>query len=244
VITMSTYMNIIVENVRKRPTRFDIYKHGSLFKVAGLVIDKNIQWNGYFFSVIEFLDSLYHLSVIDKVKVSIYDAFKSILRVLIYDGNFTEKEYSLKLLWQLCFEKSIANSVTYDAKLIGYIKSIGQNEDMKKNANLIKYSDGIVWMTSQQSQSATLNQHKANAMKLEINASSMKHLMFSYNRETRDLCLSIKSDLEKLNFKTWIDVESDFDFLFNSFFLINSFKQFLILIANNLYTYLHFFFFC
>jgi hypothetical protein len=91
VAEISKCMNIIVENVRKGSARFDIYKHGNFLKVTGLIINKNIQCNGYFFSVVEFLDSLYHLSVIDRIKVAIYDTFKISLRILIYDGNFLLK---------------------------------------------------------------------------------------------------------------------------------------------------------
>jgi male-specific lethal 1 len=35
-----------------------------------------------------------------------------------------------------------------------------------------------------------------------------KHIMISYNRESRDLCLKIKSELESQNLKVWIDTES------------------------------------
>jgi hypothetical protein len=72
--------------------------------------------------------------------------------------------------------------------------------------NLIKYSDGIIWMTSKQTGSNDVEKSKKTAS--QLHTASIKHIMFSYNRETRDLCLSIKSDLEKLNFSTWIDVES------------------------------------
>lgn len=33
------------------------------------------------------------------------------------------------------------------------------------------------------------------------------HIMISYNRESRDVLLAIKSDLEKYGYKVWIDVE-------------------------------------
>lgn len=34
-----------------------------------------------------------------------------------------------------------------------------------------------------------------------------KHVMISYNRESRDICLSIKNELEKSGYEVWIDVE-------------------------------------
>ncbi len=34
------------------------------------------------------------------------------------------------------------------------------------------------------------------------------HLMISYNRDSRDLCLRIKSELEKSDYKIWIDVDN------------------------------------
>jgi hypothetical protein len=35
-----------------------------------------------------------------------------------------------------------------------------------------------------------------------------KHIMISYNKETRDLCLRIKSELEEAGFSVWIDIEN------------------------------------
>lgn len=50
-----------------------------------------------------------------------------------------------------------------------------------------------------------INNEKQVSVKNEPTAE--KHLMISYNRESRDLCLSIKAELEKLGYKIWIDVE-------------------------------------
>jgi len=34
------------------------------------------------------------------------------------------------------------------------------------------------------------------------------HIMISYNRESRSFCLKMKTELEKLGLKCWIDVEN------------------------------------
>ncbi len=38
------------------------------------------------------------------------------------------------------------------------------------------------------------------------NKENLKHIMISYNSASRELCLKIKSKLEQLDYKVWIDV--------------------------------------
>ena len=49
--------------------------------------------------------------------------------------------------------------------------------------------------------------HSSQLAKISQEPTVMKHIMISYNRYSRDLCLFIKSELEKIGYKIWIDVE-------------------------------------
>lgn len=43
-----------------------------------------------------------------------------------------------------------------------------------------------------------------------INQDNDLQIMISYNSKSREVCLKIKSELEKVGFRVWIDVESIF----------------------------------
>ena len=55
-------------------------------------------------------------------------------------------------------------------------------------------------------QESNADKRKISSPKVEENIG--KHIMISYNRDSRDLCLKIKSELENQNLKVWIDVEA------------------------------------
>ena len=76
------------------------------------------------FNIIELLDAVYKFSVNDKAKPLIYQTFEmnTILHKIIIEGNDIEKEYALKLLYQLCFDPSVRNKVfSEDHQLIEYL---------------------------------------------------------------------------------------------------------------------------
>ena len=63
------------------------------------------------------------------------------------------------------------------------------------SVGLIESCNGILW----------LNEKKALSQEQKVEQSK-KHIMISYNRESRDLCISIEKRLEESNYKVWIDV--------------------------------------
>ncbi len=89
----------------------------------------------------------------------------------------------------------------------------------KVNKGLKRNSYGILWLLKQKHKStepekqapAQPKPYPASSGEAigddEISAIDGKHIMISYNRDTRDLCLRIKEDLEKSGFRVWIDVE-------------------------------------
>jgi hypothetical protein len=55
---------------------------------------------------------------------------------------------------------------------------------------------GILW----------LNKSEKQKEKKIDSTSNKTHIMISYNKESRDLCISIKNKLEENNYKVWRDV--------------------------------------
>jgi len=125
------------------------------------------------------------------------------LRTIIFNGNDCESQYGLKLLYQLCFEKKISEHVREDQELIAKIKELNNSENSSGSTK--KFCEGILWMIENDSNKI---EQDPNARSQMPSLESGKHIMISYNRESRDLCLKIKSELEKMSYTVWIDVEN------------------------------------
>lgn len=84
-----------------------------------------------------------------------------------------------------------------DKKLFKFIKNLKVNQLTTNEVQ--KQSAGILWMIDKKPKSA-----------VETKEKEIKQIMISYNRESRDLILRIKKELEstQIGFKIWIDVES------------------------------------
>lgn len=120
---------------------------------------------------------------------------KDILTKIIYNGNETEQEYALKLLYQLCFDDSIAQDIKDNKKL---------HDLIQKKSSKLKTCDGIVWVLKNKFAQSTNVPNKT----IKENNYTHQHVMISYNKESRNVCLRIKEELEKLGKKIWIDVEN------------------------------------
>ncbi len=155
------------------------------------------------FHLVELQHSLYHLAVNDNIKKEIYEKYsmRECAKSIILKGNEVEKEYTLKLLYQLCFDDEVAKNIAKN--LENDLKALIKDPNLKRK-NIKKYCKGIFWMTRDEE---TRNSSKLALTKINQEPTALKHLMISYNRDSRDLCLSIKSELEKLGYKIWIDIE-------------------------------------
>jgi hypothetical protein len=67
--------------------------------------------------LVECIDTLYKFAINDEIKRILNKKVKDFLNTIIYKGNEVEKEYSFKLLNQLCFEKETALDIKSDSKL-------------------------------------------------------------------------------------------------------------------------------
>lgn len=166
---------------------------------------ESIEWN-----LIEILNCLYRLAVNDAVKYDMYEIYsmKTYLKLIIFNGNLDEQNHALKLLWQFCFDQRIAKDVREDTRLFNFINDLSNNES---NTSLQKNSSGIIWLLTKQIKSNQKEKSIKWVKKIDLRENvceENKHLMISYNRENRDLCLRIKDELEKAGFSVWIDVEN------------------------------------
>ena len=132
------------------------------------------------------------------------------LKTFIYKGNEIEKENAVKLMYQLCFDEIIAKDVGQDEQMLNFLNEIIKDESYKRN-QLKRYCNGVLFMINTRGRENPVSDTHVSAPEIKTEASqpveTAKHIMISYNRESRDLCLKIKSELEKLNYVVWIDVE-------------------------------------
>jgi hypothetical protein len=170
------------------------------------------------------------------------------IRTIVYEGNSVEEEYAFNLLWQLCYKSEIANDVLNDQNLYLTIKAysnVSLEEKRKSIFNeLLSSNDaeqefkiekqiqanckGILWIIEkkqkQERDQLINNDDSPHSPQVNLQAKPIeakekpRHIMISYNRESRTLCLKIKQELEKLSFKVWIDIEGTCCILIFSFF--------------------------
>jgi hypothetical protein len=122
------------------------------------------------------------------------------LSQLLEISNEVERKHVLNLIAQLTFNQEIANDIRKkNTKLLELIgKYAADKNEPEKNVALCTQ---IQW---------NLNQTAAKEAtpKPSVASDEGKHIMISYNTASRDLCLKIKSKLEVIGFKVWIDVVS------------------------------------
>ena len=190
------------------------------------------QWH-----LIELEQALYHFSVNDNMKLEIYEEchMKRHLKQIVYSGTEIEKEYSLRCLYQLSFDDTVAADLASDSAFTHFLRTLDSVQF--KRAKLRKNIHGILFtitnkanchsMLDMQHQQQQLQRPSIIAPPTSSTSSpppdalpqtsppsvaaappdSDKHIMISYNRNSRDLCLRIKNELEKDGLKCWIDVE-------------------------------------
>ncbi|RNA36713.1 hypothetical protein BpHYR1_013375 [Brachionus plicatilis] len=179
----------------------------TLFKTLDIQVNENeepqemlcYQDDEGIWNIMELLEALYHMSVNDTIKKEIYETYnmKGCLKKMIVKANNIEKSFSLKLLYQLCFDKTIVSDLEKDQEFLNYLHELSKTNTtdlLKKNC------DGILWKID-----ASHSKEENQVKKIEC---SSRHIMISYNGESRKTCLAIKDELEKKGFKIWIDVEN------------------------------------
>lgn len=70
---------------------------------------------------------------------------------------------------------------------------------------------GIFWLIEKSVKKENIPQLRFKTLRELSNPDAIenqKHIMISYNQESRDLCEKIKNELEKIGYKIWIDLKS------------------------------------
>jgi hypothetical protein len=171
------------------------------------------------------------MAVNDNIKKDIYFKLKmkECIQVFIENGNTIEMDSALRLLWQLSFDDEILNDLNKSSQ----IKSILGNLALLNNNNtstscdhdsrIIKKSKGILWEIKRLYKKWFVNDEFNNTVIEEdvegeedeaipapalLNKNKDRNIMISYNSKSLEICLKIKSDLEKCNYNVWMDVDS------------------------------------
>lgn len=153
--------------------------------------------NGNFCSITFLLSSLYRISVNETVKLEICkrEEFKNSIKKLIFKGNDIEKQHALQLLAQFVFNSQINEEISNDTALVSYIQDLSKKDNLTY-IKLHKTCNEFLWILEKENKRA----------KPVLTSAQKGHIMISYNTASRDTCLKIKSELEALNLKVWIDV--------------------------------------
>jgi hypothetical protein len=159
------------------------------------------------YNIIELLDSIYNLALNESKKYKIFKDYRGneILEKIIFHGNSIEIEYSLKLLWQLTFEKdkNIAKDIKANEKLHNKLKQMSNTDYSRENIKT--NATGIIWLIDKKL-SSTLSSETNKPNNIPIFKNSPK-IVISYNRENRIIFKRIKKDLEDRGFIVLIDYE-------------------------------------
>ena len=180
----------------------DMFNRGEFNRMPRQIIEMNIiqnvevhciqKLNGDYISLFVLLSGLYRLSINSKLRKDIFfkNNFSKNLKTLLFNSNQIEMKYVLRLYGQLTFDQEICEYLEQDSEFINFINL--------KDSEFSEYKlcRHIMW---------NIEQGKAENIFLPSNVQG--HIMLSYNGASRTICLNIKSALEKLGYRVWIDVE-------------------------------------
>ena len=135
------------------------------------------------------MNGLYNLSVNDKLKDEIYfdGNIKENLKTISRMGNEWETGYCLRLICQLILSEKILDDIRSDTYFVSILEYLCQ----LNNPFLDKYIRQIYWKLKDQNKES-----QPNTMQV----------MISYHRDSRDLCLKVKENLEASGHQVWMDV--------------------------------------
>ena len=169
-------------------------------------------WN-----LINLLNAIYALAINDQTKDDIYfeHNLKDYLKNIIEFGNEIEISYSLYVLSQLSFDAKVAEDILNDNQyndLINDLLSKFEGKDITTSQKfIVSNSKSIKWNLTNKNKKEKKTIPPIKSLKEVISFSVpnlvTRYIMISYNTGSRELCLKIKGELEKLGYKIWIDVE-------------------------------------
>ena len=171
---------------------------------------KGVLLNNSLFSILGLLQSLFKLAVNDKIKWSLYgkptlsDSLKTLTSSPeVASFSDVERQCAMQLLVQLSFDERVRSALKLDEQLVSNVNALLRAANTSpptiKYKRLVRTCEQFKWL---------LGESKPNEQKTkqEETSTQRQHIMISYNTASRDMCLSIKSELEHTGLGVWIDV--------------------------------------
>jgi hypothetical protein len=172
-IGKSSKMIALNENLERKLFKLEI--NDVEFKEIAIISYKQTIWR--LTELISFLAILTELD--DKYKFEIYENYrlKTYLNSILFNGNITEKEAIIKLVWKLCMDFRVANLIRNDLNLYSYLLGLSLNKYLK-NKILLKYSNLILYLIE--------NKPNANITHTNNNNSHTNKCNFIHQNEELD----------------------------------------------------------
>ena len=126
---------------------------------------------------------------------------KFLLSKIITKGNELEQKNCIDFFAQLSFDDEINKNIQKDTEFVTKVKEIVNNPSKVKFKSLLKSCEQLIWILEKD------QRKNKTTSKKESKDEKDQHIMISYNRESRELCLQIKQKLEEMGNRTWIDVD-------------------------------------
>ena len=192
---LSKFIHLTIECIRN-----PAYVYPKQFQDCSESVNANIRAisgkNGFVYLIDYYLNTLYGFAINDKFreKIYFYSDLADSVKFLVKDGNDVEKFYAIKIFAQLSFNENIKKDLLNDKQFLELIKEIKSvdNFDYQKLKLIISDFD---WVLNKFDRESKTTYQKDN------------HIMISYNTGSRETCLNIKNELERIGHKIWIDVD-------------------------------------
>lgn len=201
---VQTMIEIDVKRVHKFASHF---KKDKLSRTKQQFRDQNKKV--FLYEVMVLLTKLGHVSLTDclqnikrlalnpKFRFEIYNktSLRKSLKIIIKYGNDIEKQFSINLIAQLAFDPRVLDQIIGDLKLISFIRKLSKDDSIQLKKLKIVCKQ-LLWLIEE------ANQDQFEQSTNHVN----EHIMISYHWFDKDICFRIKNELEKDNYKVWIDL--------------------------------------
>ena len=173
------------------------------FREACTVKISQITW-----SLVDLLNGIHNLAISDFLKKKIYYEYKMSdhLKSIILFGNNVEKEYALKLLWQLTFHTDIVKNVYEDLELRKSIEDLSILDYTPESKEILEQSNGILQNIKIKFLSLTKNSAQHSSEKSNFNSNQV---FFSYHSRSKETCVLIRNELEKVGVRVFMHLENE-----------------------------------
>ena len=215
---IESYSNVLLNHLQEIAKKIELNESLKKIKCEYLtetkkMVTQNI-YSSYFNGMLTgTLNLLIRLAVNQSEKKKIFSNGLNAIQVIIYKGNDLEKYFALKLLAQICFDVTISKEVSNNNQLVNYLNFLFESNKKKRimnvsSENIANLDDelgficqNIIWIIKQNENIMVAEEKK------RIDSNAGNHIMISYSWSVQKECLQIKNALEKLNLKTWMDVD-------------------------------------